>query len=80
MGRNVYKEAGSNEELPMMKALKELSRTLRLPFNRNSAFRRLKEHHARAHTLEETVDWAMNFGDGGYMTIMTWQIPSEICH
>lgn len=25
LGRNVYKEAGSNEELPMMKALKELA-------------------------------------------------------
>lgn len=62
----------------MPKILKELSRTLRAPFNRKFAFRRLKEYHARPHTLEETVDWAMNFGGGGYMTIKTLQIPSEI--
>lgn len=57
---------------------KELSRTLRVPFNRAYAFRRLKEYHAAPRSLEETVDWAMNFGGGGYMTIKTLQIPSEI--
>ena len=61
----------------MMKALKELSRILRVSFNRNFAFRRLKEYHARPWSLEETIDWAMNFG-GGHMTIKTLQIPSEI--
>lgn len=62
----------------MKKALKELSRTLRAPFNRRFAFRRLKEYHAAPRTLDETVQWAMNFGGGGYMTIKTLQIPSEI--
>ena len=62
----------------MMKLLKELSRILRLPFNRNFALRRLKEYHARPRSLEETVDWAMNFGGGGYMTIKSLQIRSEI--
>lgn len=62
----------------MNKTLKKLSRTLRAPFNRNYAFRRLREYHASPRTLEETVEWAMNFGGGGYMTIKTLQIPSEI--
>jgi len=62
----------------MSRFIKALSRTLRLPINRAYAFRRLKEYHASPRTLEETVDWAMNFGGGGYMTIKTLQIPSEI--
>ena len=62
----------------MSKALKELSRTLRIPFNRYFAFRRLTEYHARPHSLEETVDWAMNFGRYGYFTIHTLQKRSEI--
>ena len=31
----------------MGKALKTLSRTLRIPFNRRFAFKRLQEYHAR---------------------------------
>ena len=53
----------------MSKALKELSRTLRIPFNRYFAFRRLKEYHARPRSLEETVDWAMNFGRYGAVAL-----------
>lgn len=33
----------------MKKALKELSRTLRIPFNRWLAFRRLRKYHAAPH-------------------------------
>lgn len=62
----------------MRKALKELSRTLRIPFSRFLAFRRLKQYHARPRSLEETVDWAMNFGRYGYLTIHTLQKRSEI--
>jgi cephalosporin hydroxylase len=62
----------------MSKALKELSRTLRIPFNRYFAFRRLKQYHAQPRGLEETVDWAMNFGRYGYFTIHTLQKRSEI--
>jgi len=58
--------------------VKELSRKLRVPFNRIVAFKRLKQYHAAPRSLEETVDWAMNFGGGGYMTIKTLQIPTEI--
>ena len=58
--------------------LKQLSRRLRQPFHARFAFRRLEEYHARPRSLEEVVDWAMNFGGGGYMRIKTLQIPSEI--
>ena len=62
----------------MGKALKTLSRALRIPFNRRFAFKRLREYHSRPRSLAETVDWAMNFGGGGYLTVKTLQIPSEI--
>ncbi len=62
----------------MGKALKTLSRTLRIPFNRRFAFKRLQEYHSQPRSLVETVDWAMNFGGGGYLTVKTLQIPSEI--
>ncbi len=61
-----------------MKPLKHLSRVLRQPFNARYAFRRLKEYHARPRSLEEVVDWAMNFGGNGYMRVKTLQIPNEI--
>jgi cephalosporin hydroxylase len=62
----------------MKKALKELSRTLRMPFNRYFAFRRLRTYHAAPRSIEETVDWAMRFGRYGYFTIQTLQKRSEI--
>lgn len=62
----------------MQKVLKEFSRTLRIPFSRYLAFRRLKQYHAKPRSLEETVDWAMNFGRYGYFTIHTLQKRSEI--
>lgn len=58
--------------------LKNLSRHLRQPFNSRYAMRRLKEYHAQPRTLSEVVDWAMNFGGGGFMTVKTLQIPQEI--
>jgi predicted O-methyltransferase YrrM len=58
--------------------LKTLSRQLRQPFNSLYAHRRLKEYHSKPRSLEEVVDWAMNFGGGGYMAVRTFQIPTEI--
>ena len=58
--------------------LKNLSRRLRQPFNSRYAMRRLAEYHARPRSLDEVVDWAMNFGGGGFMTVKTLQIPKEI--
>ncbi len=48
-----------------------LIRNLRLPFNRCAAFRRLAEYHAAPCTLDERIDWAMNFGGDGYFRIKT---------
>ncbi len=62
----------------MHRPVKDLSRTLRIPFNRWYANRRLQQYHSKPRSLEEVVDWAMNFGGGGYFTIKTLQIPSEI--
>ena len=62
----------------MKKALKELSRTLRMPFNRYYVYRRLREYHAVPRSIEVTVDWAMGFGRYGYFTIQTLQKRSEI--
>jgi predicted O-methyltransferase YrrM len=62
----------------MSKFLKSLSRQLRQPFNTLYAYRRLKEYRSTQRSLEEVVDWAMNFGGGGYMTVRTLQIPAEI--
>ncbi len=62
----------------MQTTLKRISRTLRAPYNRGVALRRLQEYHAQPRSLEETVDWAMNFGGGGYYLIKTLQVPAEI--
>lgn len=62
----------------MKATLKHFYRTLRLPFNRRSAFRRLREFHVRPRTLEETVDWAMRFPSKGRMRVDSIQKRSEI--
>lgn len=62
----------------MNRKLKEFSRTLRIPVNRFFAFRRLRQYHAIPRSIEETIDWAMNFGRYGYFTISTLQMRSEI--
>jgi len=62
----------------MNKAIKELTRTLRIPFSRWLAFRRLHDYHAQPRSLEETVNWAITFGRYGYLTIHTLQKRTEI--
>lgn len=59
-------------------SFRTLSRTLRSPFNRWQAFRRLREYHSKPRKIEEIVDWAMHFGGSGHFKIFTMQIPSEI--
>jgi predicted O-methyltransferase YrrM len=55
-----------------------LSRRIRAPFNRRWALRRLQEYHAAPRSLEQTVDWAMNFGGKGHFRISTLQVRKEI--
>lgn len=62
----------------MKSALKDLSRKLRQPLNARFAFRRLNEFHSRVRSLNEVVEWAMDFGGSGYMRVKTMQVPAEI--
>lgn len=62
----------------MRKALREVRRTLRRPFDRLAAFKRLREYHARPRTLEEVVTWAGNFRTRGEFAVKMLQIPAEI--
>ena len=55
-----------------------LTRKFRKPFNRFFAFRMLHKFHARPRSLEEIVEYAMNFGTSGYYRVKTSQMPSEI--
>jgi len=57
---------------------KTLMRNIRRPFNRRSAFKKLAEYHSKERSLDERIDWAMNFGGGGYFRIKTLQVRSEI--
>jgi hypothetical protein len=59
--------------------IKDASRRFRAPFDRRrGAMLRLNEYHSKGRTIEEVIHWVMNFGGGGYFTIKTMQIPSEI--
>lgn len=62
----------------MPRFFKSLSRTLRQPFNSLYAHHRLKKYHSKKRALEDVIEWAMKFGGGGYMTVNTLQIPTEI--
>jgi len=62
----------------MRKTVRELRRTLRRPFDRRAAFKRLREYHARQRTLEEVVTWAGNFRSRGEFAVKMLQIPAEI--
>jgi predicted O-methyltransferase YrrM len=62
----------------MGQMLRKIVRTIALPFNRRRAFKRLKEYHAEPRTLEQTIDFALNFGGHGHFKVKTLQIPQEI--
>lgn len=55
-----------------------LSRNLRAPFNRRTAFRLLRELHARKPSLQEVVRRAMKLGSSGWYRVQSLQIESEI--
>lgn len=58
--------------------LKHINRTLRVPFNRYSAFKRLGEFHAMPFGMDTLIDWAMKYPSAGYMKVGSIQIRSEI--
>lgn len=62
----------------MKETFQHISRTLRIPFNRYSAFRRLIELHSKERSLDELVGWSMRFPSKGYFKISTIQVRSEI--
>lgn len=59
-------------------SLKEFTRILRIPLHLLHARCRLAKFHQRARSIEETVEWAMNFGGKGRFKVKAVQIPSEI--
>lgn len=58
--------------------LKKLSRLLRIPFNKYSAFRKLKKFHKMPFSMDTLIDWAMKFPSSGYLRISSIQQRSEI--
>lgn len=60
------------------RALRRLRIAVRTPFYRRQAFRRLRQYHAQARSLEEVVAWAGAFGGRGSFAVKMVQIPSEI--
>ena len=55
-----------------------LTRNIRKPFNRYFAVRRLRKFHEQPRSLDEVIQWAMNFGSSGFYRVRTSQMPSEI--
>ena len=58
--------------------LKHLSRSLRVPLNKYSAFVKLREFHKAPFSMDTLVDWGMKFPSSGYMKVSSIQIRSEI--
>jgi len=58
---------------------KKISRSIRSPFDKKKSLKRLEKYHSKNRSLEETVDWALDFnGGGGLYRIKTLQKKSEI--
>lgn len=59
--------------------LKKFHRAIRAPVDLRKSPKRLEEYHADDHTLDEVIDWALNFkGGGGLYRVKTLQKRSEI--
>ena len=59
-------------------ALKDISRKIRLPFQRAMLARDLRRFHESAHELADCVDMAMSFGRGSILKFRMMQKRSEI--
>lgn len=51
---------------------------IRFQIRRFKALRRLRQFHAKPLTIEETIDWALNFGSRKEFSVHTIQIRDEI--
>lgn len=58
--------------------LKHITRTLRIPLNKFSAFKKINKFHSEKFNMDRLIDWAMSFPSKGYMKISSVQIRSEI--
>ena len=57
---------------------RDISRKIRAPFNRKSAFNKLKQFHSRKRSTEELVDMAMDFKTTGLYRVDSVQKREEI--
>lgn len=62
----------------MKQVFKHVSRTLRIPINRFLALRKLQQFHSQRRSLDEIVDWALNFPSAGFFKVSSIQVRSEI--
>ena len=58
--------------------LKHFNRSLRVPFNRKSAFKKLAEFHSKPLSMDKLVDWAMKFPSKGHLKVRSSQVRFEI--
>ena len=57
---------------------RDISRKIRAPVNRNSAFNTLKQFHSRKRSMEELIDMAMDFKTKGLYRVDSVQKREEI--
>jgi len=62
----------------MSKIFRNLSRSIRAPFNRRSALSKLADFHSTSRSLDEIVDKGMNLGTSGLYRVNSVQRRSEI--
>lgn len=64
--------------MTIKQTLKHINRSLRVPLNRYSAFKKLHEFHTNPFSMDTLIDWAMKFPSSGYMKVSSIQVRSEI--
>ena len=59
--------------------IKKIARSIREPLDKKKTLRRLAHYHSKERSLDEVVDWALDFkGGGGLYRVKTLQKRSEI--
>lgn len=57
---------------------RDISRKIRAPFNRKSAFNKLRQFHQKKRSIDETIDMAMDFKSRGLYRVDSVQMREEI--